>query len=86
MMVYGYGVKTPPQPLPTRGRGYDAALPHAKLILAVRRTITACEILAFDRHCGLRLSPSPLWGGVGEGFFSTHSEGSSSHPRNGHSA
>ncbi|TAU99176.1 hypothetical protein ELI38_21670 [Rhizobium leguminosarum] len=62
-------VKTPPQPLPTRGRGYRAVLSHANLFLAVRRTITACDILASDRHRGLRLSPSPLWGGVGEGSF-----------------
>ncbi|TAV50835.1 hypothetical protein ELI30_22175 [Rhizobium leguminosarum] len=64
-----HDIKTPPQPLPTRGRGYCAMPFHANLILAVRRTITACEILASDRHRGLRLSRSPLWGGVGEGSF-----------------
>ena len=68
-------VKSPPQPLPTRGRDYDAALSHANLIVAIPRTVTACEIFAFGRRREPQLSPSPLWGGVGEGFSPTRSKG-----------
>jgi hypothetical protein len=44
--------KTPPQPLPTRGRGYYRTSSASPLYL----TVDASGV-----------SPSPLWGGVGEG-------------------
>ncbi|ABC92691.1 hypothetical conserved protein [Rhizobium etli CFN 42] len=70
-MVCGYlqGSKTPPQPLPTRGRGYNAVLSRSNLTVTVGRTVTAGEPFAFGGHCGPRFSPSPLWGGVGAGSY-----------------
>jgi hypothetical protein len=57
-MKYSFSAasKAPPQPLPTRGRGSTQRLRSPK------------QMLAIFRYKGSGLSPSPLWGGVGEGF------------------
>ncbi|RUM26485.1 hypothetical protein EFQ99_09550 [Rhizobium vallis] len=49
--------KTPPQPLPTRGRGYRAAL-------LGRDLPTTTNIRVGTEGRGTR-EPSPLWGGLG---------------------
>ncbi|PKA40519.1 hypothetical protein CWR43_28550 [Rhizobium sullae] len=57
--------KTPPQPLPTRGRGYYAA--------TLRNSLTANLAISTDADAGDNVGatswPSPLWGGLG-GVFS----------------
>ncbi|PWI55559.1 hypothetical protein B5K03_06715 [Rhizobium phaseoli] len=58
------GHKTPPQPLPTRGRGYGAAL--------LRNDVTATASSRGRNKGGTAGKPSPLWGGLG-GVFSTSS-------------
>ncbi|ACE90472.1 hypothetical protein CO651_22325 [Rhizobium phaseoli] len=55
------GYKTPPQPLPTRGRGYGAAL--------LRNDVTAIASVRGRNKGGAAGKPSPLWGGLG-GVFS----------------
>ncbi|PDT20490.1 hypothetical protein CO674_27260 [Rhizobium hidalgonense] len=50
-------VKTPPQPLPTRGRGYGAAL--------LRSDFTAIASIPSGNEGGATREPSPLWGGLG---------------------
>ncbi|AIC26055.1 hypothetical protein IE4771_CH00901 [Rhizobium etli bv. mimosae str. IE4771] len=51
----GGWIKTPPQTPPHKGEGLN--LPHPFV-----------NISAFRRECGgATRSPSPLWGGVGEG-------------------
>ncbi|RUM27618.1 hypothetical protein EFQ99_02775 [Rhizobium vallis] len=55
--------KTPPQPLPTRGRGLSAA-PHM-----FHFTVSSAKKVAAWHYTMRQLSPSPLWGGVGEGSF-----------------
>jgi hypothetical protein len=54
--------KTPPQPLPTRGRGLDSRS-FLRMTLTFRRTQDSRSENVVDAG----LSPSPLWGGVGEG-------------------
>ncbi|NKK65596.1 hypothetical protein GFM28_07020 [Rhizobium leguminosarum bv. viciae] len=49
--------KTPPQPLPTRGRGYGAAL--------LRCDITTTANIRGGSEGGATREPSPLWGGLG---------------------
>ncbi|TBB12349.1 hypothetical protein ELH50_15240 [Rhizobium ruizarguesonis] len=49
--------KTPPQPLPTRGRDYPERPPRSSR-----------NVEDLESGCG-KLSPSPLWGGVGAGSF-----------------
>ncbi|OOO23494.1 hypothetical protein EFR00_11350 [Rhizobium sophoriradicis] len=52
--------KTPPQPLPTRGRGYGAAL--------LRSDFTAIANIRDVNEDGATREPSPLWGGLGGAF------------------
>ncbi|QRM45566.1 hypothetical protein F2982_02955 [Rhizobium sp. BG4] len=53
--------KSPPQPLPTRGRGSAAALPALDLaVCADASTVSAS---------GATGKPSPLWGGLGGVFL-----------------
>ncbi|PDT01796.1 hypothetical protein CO666_23145 [Rhizobium chutanense] len=47
----------------------NAALSCTNRIVGDGGTVTACEILIFGRRSGPQVSPSPLWGGVGEGSF-----------------
>ncbi|PDV88576.1 hypothetical protein CO652_10940 [Rhizobium sp. H4] len=55
------GHKTPPQPLPTRGRGYGAAL--------LRSDFTPIANIRDGNEDGATREPSPLWGGLGGVFF-----------------
>ncbi|PDS80041.1 hypothetical protein CO667_05910 [Rhizobium sp. L43] len=53
--------KTPPQPLPTRGRGYGAAL-------LLRCDLTTTAGILGKSEGGATSEPSPLWGGLGGVF------------------
>ncbi|RFB96914.1 hypothetical protein B5K11_06885 [Rhizobium leguminosarum bv. trifolii] len=53
--------KAPPQPLPTRGRDYGAAL--------LRNDVTAIAGIRGGNEGGATRKPSPLWGGLGGVFF-----------------
>ncbi|PDS84172.1 hypothetical protein E0H54_14415 [Rhizobium leguminosarum bv. viciae] len=53
--------KAPPQPLPTRGRGYGAVL--------LRSDLTANASLRGGNEGGITGEPSPLWGGLGGVLF-----------------
>ncbi|PDT11529.1 hypothetical protein CO655_07925 [Rhizobium sp. M1] len=55
------GYKTPPQPLPTRGRGYDSA--------PLRSDLIAIANIRDGNEDGATRGPSPLRGGLG-GVFS----------------
>jgi hypothetical protein len=52
--------KTPPQPLPPGVRGFNTASAHMDRILA------NSEMACFRRQPTRQVSPSSLWGGVGE--------------------
>ncbi len=60
--------KTPPQPLPTRGRGLPAATARQNTNLSTSTKMKCGNSTA------PRLSPSPLWGGVGEGTSAAPTE------------
>ncbi|RSB72028.1 hypothetical protein EFD55_20320 [Rhizobium pisi] len=52
-----YWDKTPPQPLPTRGRGHCAA--------RLRSDFTATANIRGGSEGSATREPSPLWGGLG---------------------
>jgi hypothetical protein len=60
--------KTPPQPLPTRGRGLPAATARQDANLSTGTKMKCGNSTA------PQLSPSPLWGGVGEGTSAAPAE------------
>ncbi|NKM25039.1 hypothetical protein GFM18_09935, partial [Rhizobium laguerreae] len=55
--------KTPPQPLPTRGRGYGAAASRNSLIVSARVSVAAFAHVCGWNDNGAASKPSPLWGG-----------------------
>jgi len=61
-------MKTPPQPLPTRGRGLPAATARQD------RNLSTGTKMKCGNSTAPRVSPSPLWGGVGEGTSAAPTE------------
>ena len=58
-----FAAKTPPQTPPHKGEGLHLRRRFAQIYPFHFRSV--CDM----RHAFVRISPSPLWGGVGAGSF-----------------